>query len=175
MTIRINLLPPEYAVSGPLGKLLKTTRMLGVIALGAFLVFALGLAAFFIFSSFQLRALKANEDKLKSDIASSETSEQQIVLLKDRLAKVKIAQSTQSGVKNLEKIDPFIAGLSGSTILTELDVDSQKVDLSILFKSNNELSTFLKTLTDSKVFQSVVLTSFGFNPLTGYLVTIRLN
>lgn len=174
MAVKMNLLPPEYAVSGGLARVLKTTRMLGVIALAIFVVFALGLAGFFVFSSFELRSLTAGNDGLKGQITALSSSEQQMILLRDRLKKIRTVQTTASSAKNLSSVDPIVAAISGNITLTELAVDPQKVDISVVIRSNSDLTTFLKNLKSSEAFKSVVLTSFGFNPVSGYLANIRL-
>ena len=175
MAIKLNLLPPEYAVSKGLTRLLKTTRMLGVIGLAGFVVFALGLTGFFIFSSFELRNLKAENDSFKGQITALNTSEQQVVLLKDRLKKIKTMQTIASSAKNLTSIEPLITAIGQDTTLTELSIDPQKVETSVLVRSNSELTAFLGNLKNSQVFKSIILTSFGFNPVSGYLINIRFS
>lgn len=174
MPVTLNLLPPEHVTSGALGKILKTARALNVVLLVTFLIFALGLGAYFIFTTSQLRSISASENQLKAQITTLETSEQQIVLLKDRLSKVKTVQGLSTSSKNLAKIDPFVTSLGGETNLSELAIDPQKVDLSILFKSNASLSAFLKSMLGTKDFSSVSLTTFGYNPANGYLVTFHI-
>lgn len=173
MAIKLNLLPPEYVVSGAAGQLLKTTRMLGVIFLAAFLIFALGLVAFFIISSVQLRSLTQVGDTLKSQITAEEQSEQQMILLKDRIKNIKTVQGLPDATRNLTNIEPVVDSVGGSGSVTELSIDSQKIDLSALFKTNTDLPAFITKVKESGVFKSVILTSFGFNSASGYLVSLR--
>ena len=173
MPIKLNLLPAEYVVSGALGRILKTTRSLGVIFLAAFLIFVFGLGAFFVVSTLQLRNAAGSEADLKSQIATEEQSEQKIVLLKDRLKKIKTTLALPSSTKNLENLDPFISSIGGGATLTELAVDSGKADVSINFKNNSDLSAFLGNIDTIKTFKSVIMTTFGFNPASGYLVSLR--
>lgn len=174
MPVTLNLLPPEHVTSGTLGKLLKIARALNVVLLVTFLVFALGLGGFFIFTSAQLRSVTTSENQLKAQITTLEASEQQMVLLKDRLGKVKLVQALNTSSKNLAKIEPFVKSLSTDAGLSELAVDPQKMDLSILFRSNAGLSAFLKSMIDSKDFSSVSISTFGYNPANGYLVTFHI-
>ena len=174
MAIKINLLPPESTVSGPLGQVIKVTRMLNVIFLGGFIVFIFVLGGLFIFNSLKLQNLNTNIAQLKSQVSAQETSEQQVVLLKDRIGKIQLLQTLPNSMKNITNIDTFLNTVEGNSTLTELDVDSQKTDISMLFSNNNDLSNFLKSITSSKLFKSAVLSSFGFNPASGYLVSIHL-
>lgn len=174
MAIKINLLPPESTISGPVAQMMKVARMLNVIFLGVFLVVGFGLGVFFVVSSLQLQDLNATNNKLKGQITAQETSEQQLVLLKDRLAKIQTVKNLPDTTKNMVKVDPFIRELVGNTSLTELEVDAQKTDLSVLFRTNSDLTNFLKSMSDNKVYKSSILSSFGYNPSSGYLVSVHL-
>lgn len=174
MAIKVNLLPPEYSVSGSLAKALKTLRNLNVIFLGAFIVFVMAVGGFLIFSTIQVNSLTEKEELLKSQITAQQQSEQQLVLLKDRISKVVALKSVASAQSNFEKIDPFVSGITGESVLTELDIDSKKTDLSVLFRSNSELTNFINALRNSQIFKTVVMSSFGFNPTSGYLVSIHI-
>ncbi len=173
MAVTLNLLPPELAVSGPLGKVLKTVRMINVILLAGFIVFSLGLFGFFIFSRIELNSATSANDQLKNQILAQEQSETQIVLLKDRIGKIKTIQNIPSSIKNFQNVEPYVTALGSDSTLSELNVDSQKTDITVLFKSNSGLSDFIQSLKSSQVFTSINISSFGFNPLSGYLVTVN--
>jgi hypothetical protein len=175
MAVKLNLLPQGTSVTGTLGKVLKTTKMLGVIFIAFFLIFTLGISAFLIISTISLRNLNSDIDSLKSQISTLESTEQQAVLLKDRLAKIKTALAVPSSIKNLDGANPYISNLPPTASLTELNIDPQKVDFSIQFGSSNDLSVFLRDLSDTKNFPVGVLTSYSFNPITGYLISVRLS
>lgn len=174
MAVKLNLLPPGVGVAGRVGKLLKIAKMLGVIAVAFFLIFTLGISALFILNTSTLNQLNSDVDSLKSKIVSLESTEQQAVLLKDRVGKIKLVLGFPSAIGNLDKVNSFVASLPPTATLSELDVDPQNVDFSVQFTSINDLSTFLRTLADTKLFPSGVLTSFGFNPATGYALSVRL-
>jgi Tfp pilus assembly protein PilN len=175
MAVKLNLLPQGTSISGSLGKALKLTKMLGVIAAAFFLVFALGLSALFILNTITLNRLNSDVNTLKGQITALESTEQKAVLLKDRLSKIKTALLLPSAVPNLDKVNSLVAALPPATILSELNVDPQKVDLTIRFNATGDLSTFMKSLATSKSFTSVVLTTFGYNPSSGYTVGVRLS
>lgn len=174
MPIKVNLLPTERRVSGSLGQFLRISRMLGVIALAVFLVFGLGLGAFFAVSSIELNGLNSSNDALKSQLTSLQTTEAQLVVLKDRIAKIKLAQAIPSATKNLTDFNPFLSSLTSGTGISELDVDTAKISTSIVFTSNSDLTSFIKTLSASTLFKNVSLTTFGYNPTNGYLVSIAV-
>jgi cell division protein FtsL len=174
MPVNLNLLPPELTVSKTLNNFLKTTRALGVIALAAFLIFVVGAGGYFVYSSITLRDLNAKVEDLKSQVTAQQTSEQQMVLLKDRLKKISSVQKIPNSSNNLASLDPILASVSSGAYVNELDVDALKIDMLINFRSNSELSGFIKNLSATDAFKSVTLSSFSFSPASGYLVGISM-
>ena len=174
MATKINLLPPGFGVTGNLGKILKAVRMVGVIGLAFFLVFGLGISIYFIVSTITFNALKSETNSLKEQVKTLQTTEQQIVLLKDRVGKINMALGLPEAIKNLDAIEPFISNLSSSASLNQLEIDAQKIDLSFQFRSTADTSAFIKSLSDMKDFRSVVLTSFGYDSTNGYTVGISI-
>ena len=173
MPVNLNLLPPELAVSKALGSLLKTIRALGVIGIAAFLVFGVGIGAFFIISTINLNNINANIKSLETQITAQQKSEQQIILLKDRISKIASVQALPSSLKSLAVIQPFLAGLSANTSIGQMSLDSKGTTISISLASTADLSQLLGSFKASNTFSNVNLTSFSFNPNTGYLIEIR--
>lgn len=174
MAVNLNLLPPELAVSKSLGRVLKTLRALGVISIAVFLVFAVGLGIFFIISTISLGNLNSSISQHESQISAQESSEQQIIILKDRIAKISQAKSTPSALKTVTNFDTLLTNLSPDSTISQFNADSSKADISMGFKSNPDLTSFLQAVTTSKLFKSVILSSFGYGPNQGYSVGVTL-
>lgn len=174
MAVKLNLLPTDRKVSGSLAKTVKAVKMLNVIFLSGFLIFALGLGAFFIFNNIRLRNINADVESLKSEAANLQKSEQQMVLLKDRLSKIKTVRKTPTAWTNLTNIQTLISSVGPNTFVSELNADSNKIDMSVLFRTNSDLAAFIKNLTETKVFKGITLTTFGFNPANGYLAVFHI-
>lgn len=174
MAVKLNLLPQGAGITGELGKTLKLTRMLGVIAVAFFLVFTIGISAFFVLSTLTLKNLNSDLDSLKSQISTQEATEQKVVLLKDRLAKIKTALATPGALKNFDTVIPYVSGLGAGSTISTLDVSPEKVTLSLVFTTRAGVSDFTSSLSTSKNFSSAVLTSFVFNPAAGYQVNVNL-
>lgn len=172
MAVKLNLLPPEYGTLGQLGKILRVTRALGVIAMVLFFVFALGVSAFFIISTITINGLNSDINSLKNRVTAQQTSEQQIVLIKDRVGKIKSILATPDALINLTAVSPYISGLSGSTTLSDLSADSSKVDMTLTFRSNTDLTNFMSQISNDKNFSTVVMPSFAFSSTAGYSVQI---
>jgi uncharacterized membrane protein YhiD involved in acid resistance len=174
MAVNLNLLPSELAVSKNLGKALKTLRALGIISIVAFLIFAVGLTIFFVVSTISLNGLNNSISQHKAQVAAQESSEQQIVALKDRISKIENAKSTPNALKTITDLDSLLTGLSTGSTINELDADSIKATMSLNIKSNDDLTAFLQAVSASKVFTSGIVSSFSFGPSLGYSIGVTL-
>lgn len=174
MALKINLLPDNFAVKGTLARSLTLVKQLTVILLGFFILIVVGISGYFFVSSFELGGITSNIDNLKAQITQQQTVETQMVLLKDRISKIKIAQKAASSQKSLTQVNSLFASVPQGMTLGQLSVDSTKSEASVAFDSSLTLTDFFRTLTSSTNFSSIVLTSFGFNPATGYLASLKL-
>lgn len=172
MAVKLNLLPPEYGTTKGLASVLKITRSLGVISVALFLIFTVGVSAFFIISSIALGNLRSEIDNLKTQIQAENSTEQQMVLLKDRLGKIKSVLGAVTANSVLTSVNPYITGLSSETTLTETSIDSAKAEISLTFRSKADVSAFFEKLADTKDFGTITLSSFTYSPENGYLVGI---
>jgi Tfp pilus assembly protein PilN len=168
--VKLNLLPSDYSVSKPVANVLKIVRPLNVALLAVFLAGALGMAGFFIFSSVTLRNLNTANNSLKAQIQAQQEAQQQIVLLKDRLGKIKRIYEVPGASKNFSSMVPFINSIGETNNISEFEVEPQKISLTVAFKSNSELSRFMRSLDSQSPFATVALDSFSYNPASGYTV-----
>lgn len=175
MPVNLNLLPPELAVSKNLGNALKTLRALGVIAIAVFLISAIGLGVFFVVSTISLNTLNTSVNQLESQVSAQEASEQQLIILKDRIAKITKAKDSPSAVKTITNVDALLSGLSADSSITQFNADPLRAEMTINFKSNSDLTAFVRSVSATKLFGSIDLSSFGFSPVAGYLVGINLS
>jgi cell division protein FtsL len=172
MPVKLNLLPPELAVSKNLRQLLKVLRAMGVIGVALFLVFGMGVGIFIITSTVKLNNIDSNITQLKAQVSSQQKSEQLVILLKDRIAKTALVQKMPSSSENLKTVEPFLAGLSAGTLINQMAVSPTSTVLSVNLKTNSDLASFLNSFQASDVFKSVNLTSFSLSPITGYSLEV---
>ncbi len=173
MAVKLNLLPTDYALTGPVGQIIKFARPLNVILLALFLVMVVGMGGFFIFSSLSLKNLATGNDGLKKQIQAQSAAQQQMVLLKDRLSKIKTIQGIPTATQNLKDINPLLALITGNSFLSEFSVDSKKATATIVFKSNSELTSFLKAVNSNTSYSSIALGTFNYSPVAGYQVSLN--
>lgn len=173
MAVNLNLIPEDFAVKGGVGKTLVLVKQLNVILLALFIIVVLGISGYFFISSMELKRITADVGTLKQRIAAEQMVEAQMVLLKDRLGKIKMTQKVASAQNSLNLIGPVVSAIPAGSTLGELSVDSKKSDASVAFDSSQSLGEFFGQLITSTTFSSIILNSFGFNPATGYLASIR--
>jgi Tfp pilus assembly protein PilN len=174
MAVNLNLLPQDLAVGSSLNRIIRIIRAINVISIVAFIIFAVGVGAFYAVSSVRLNSLTSENKASISQIKERQTTEQRLILLKDRIAKIKLAYSSDSIAKSIDLVSPLLSQLPEDASVTEMNLDANKITISILFKSSSEISNFLEKIYSSKDLTGVTLTSFGFNPTTGYLVSMNL-
>ena len=172
MAVKLNLLPPELSVSKSLGNLIKTVRIMDVIGVAAFLVFTLGIVAFYVFSLISLNSLNTNIAALKAQISAQEKTEQQIVLLEDRLDKAAAVLQIKSSYPNLIAIEPFLAALSGTAAVNQTVITSGSLVVTVNMQQTSDVVSLLGSFQSSSAFKSSGLTVFNLNPKSGYLVEI---
>jgi Tfp pilus assembly protein PilN len=175
MPIKFNFLPPELAISKNLITVLKTVRAIGVISLAVSSILAIGAGAFFVISSSTLKQINSTNSRLEAQIKAQEKSEQQFVLLRDRIAKIATIRSQPDSSSNLELIKSLINSLPSGVSVNELHVNSGSIRLSLGFGTNSILSSFLSSLRNSTDFGSIVITDFSMDPVTGYTVGVTLS
>lgn len=173
MAVKLNLLPQEAVIAPGFGKTLSTIKTVGIVGLAVFLFFALGITGFLIYSSLSLQALTTQQANLKIRIKTQETTEQKMVLLKDRLAKISTVKSSPSIQKDLSQAGSLLASLPVGVALSELNLDQKKTDMSLIFATSSDLNSFLAFVKTKTEFKRATLTAFSFNPLNGYTLSLR--
>ncbi len=172
MAVKLNLIPQELLISKSLNGILKTLRALNVILSVAFLIFAVGVGAFFIISKYSLTSVEKTLDQLKTQVLAQQSSEQRLILLKDRLAKISMVHKLPSVLDSITKVNSVIADLSGASLISEMDIGSNKIDLSMTIESNDDLTRLMTNIKNTKLFKTIVLSSFGYSPLSGYVLGV---
>lgn len=169
---KINLVPADLRVSP---KTLKYASFLYKIStvLAIFLIMAaIGLAGAFLYFSSRVKTITQEVDNLKQEVVSLEGSEQKLILTKDRLARIneiKALSSAEEGLTKFQEIKNYIAS-SDEARIADVSINKDKVEGSVFSKSSSTLGSFLASVANSNIFKSVVLSSLGYNKVSGYAV-----
>lgn len=171
MEKKINLIPIELAISP---KTVKLTKLLNKITLIGLITLFLSIVTIVsIFVYFRLQSTKISESiaDLKAQIIALESSEQKLVITKDRISKIAQIESFPSAKDNIEKfksIEDLINTVPDSN-LNEASIQSSKTELSFLSKTSSSLSQLLGPIVNFSNYKSMILTSLGFSSTLGFV------
>lgn len=169
-----NLLPKGLRPKESLIKLsssLKKTSLIGYIAL---VILALAFIGGFLVLSNQFNSVTESQVNLKTRIETLEVTEQRLVLIKDRLAKVDQVLEVDSSSTNIENLEKFMAIFPEGAVLIESSITPARADVSVTIISSKVLAEFLASLLASGIYSKVILGSLSFNPDAGYGVLLTL-
>jgi Tfp pilus assembly protein PilN len=170
----INLLPVAIGAKTVALKMASRLKQIAVAAVTVFLVLTGAVLAYFLIVSQQLRTIKANQENLKGTLASLSTSEQQYVLVKDRVRKISQVRDTldiEEGVGKFEKLQSL---LPASIVVSEIEVKKDITEISLTAASSRDIVNFFESLLASETYKKIVLKSFSFNPSTGFLINLEV-
>lgn len=163
-----NLLPTELAPKGSLQKIASAIRKFTTVGFAVFIVCALGLLAFYLLNYFQLKDLTTEEKKLEASVKSLQTSEQQLILIRDRVTKAKEIWAAETVIDNLEAYKKLINNLTSEVVFTDASFDTKKTALTVSINNSTSLAQFMSQLVSQKDYETIVLKSFSFGNKTGY-------
>lgn len=175
MATAINLLPAELVPKGILTRVGNTLSSLVIAGFVVFFVFGLGEIALIIINSFQIGNLTNRQNQLRENIKSLEQTEQRLILVSDRVDKAKIIYEGESVGKAIDNLFKLILSFPGGVTLSAVETDSKKTSLSINSTDSTPLAQFMSGLVSGNFFENIRLSSFTFNPSTGYLVTFDVS
>lgn len=165
----INLLPTDLSPKGPVVKLATILKNVATVSFLIFFLAVLGMAALFILNSVTLRTIGERSEALKTSIASLEETEQRLVLVRDRLSKVKQVLGAESGIEEVEGLEKITTGLGAGTTLSEAVVDKDSLEVTFIVSSSTELAQLMSKVISQDSFKKVELTALSFNPSAGYV------
>lgn len=157
-------------------KLLKTLNKISTV--GTILLITMVIILISILVYFKIDSDKVNADikSLKISITELESSEQKLILAKDRLDKIAIIKSLPSvreDIINFKNINSLISTASGSALL-EATIDESKTQLSITSVDSNSLASILAPLSNLTYLKNMILTSLGFGQTSGFISDILI-
>ncbi len=177
MDKKINLIPADLAVSP---KTVKLTNLLSkVTIIGASFLFISLIAAVSVFVYFKLQSTKVSEsiDNLKTQIIALESSEQKLVITKDRLNKIALVEKLPSVKEDIVKFKDVsnVVNFAPDSSLVEANIQTTKTEFSVASKSTDSLSSFLAPLTKLTTYKNMILSSLGYSSTSGFITDVIIN
>lgn len=173
---KINLIPSELAVPSEFVKVTKILNRITIIIASLLLIFVIVIfGLFYSFNTSIVRADQINTD-LKNRISALETSEQKLVLAKDRISKIKYVQDSKSLGDEIGRFKSFISVVASNpaVLITEASLSSSGTEVTVLAKTTEDLKLFLEPLSTISVYQRIIVTSLGYSSANGYVLNVDL-
>jgi len=170
----INLLPKELGVKSETTKVADILKKITIATIVVFLALGGVAAAYIIVLTTQTNASKARQEALMASIGTLEQTEQRLVLVRDRLAKIQPILDDQETTEGLAVLSNFVSGLPSGVSFVEAEVTADSIEASFTSTSSLALASLLSGVVINESFERVTLNSFSFNPSSGYLTVLGL-
>lgn len=169
----INLLPDDFSSKG----VVKVARIIKKISIPVFAMFFVSIAVMLgiiIILNSNLKRIGNNQEILTNSIKNLEKTERGMLLLQERLSKIKNILSNDSSKGKFTQNVQDILGRSPGVNISEIKLISDKINLTAEVATSDQVEQFLSQVLENPLFKEVVLTNFSFNPATGYSLGLDL-
>lgn len=174
MEKRINLIPRELTVPVLIVKLTRLINKVSLVLLILLITLSLGFIIYIFYFSSNLKKIDASVVFLKQEISSLEKVEQQLILTKDKLSKIATVMSFDSvnnsfkGYKDIKEMISFYPDIE----MSEVEIDSKKVNISIVSNNTDSFLEFLKQIPNVTGFSSISISSLSYSSKSGFSLNI---
>jgi hypothetical protein len=168
---KINLLPKELGTKGKYAKAAAKIKQITIVSSLFVLVLGLIGGVYIFIINNQLQKLGNSSKQFEQKIRDLNQTEIRLLIVKDRLGKVKQIQSDLGVADEVPFINTLVSKLPSSVTLSEADIDKSSSEYSFVAASSLGLAQLLSLVVASS-FEEIVLEGINFNPSLGYLVTI---
>lgn len=172
---KINLIPSDLRVGGITAKIVKKLNMFSLGGVVVLVVVLLGFLGVYIYNYLEIKKLNETSDSLKNQISALENSQSMLVFAKDRLGKIKKAKGGDTAIEEIDDFKVLYSFLKSrdDISITEVNIESAKLELSISAKSLSSFTAFFKNIHDTKdEFGEVELSNFAYSPTSGLVSSL---
>lgn len=170
----INLLSGDLVAKQPIAKFASTLKTIAYIGYFVLIVALLASGAYFFLLRSEINASKAKQDTLKSSIQTLKSTEQSLILVKDRIKKADIIFGQQKSGQAISSFEQMIAVLPADSTMTEGEITPDKTSASFLVRSSSSLVQLMSGIISKGLYKNIQLKSFGYTPSNGYLVGLEM-
>lgn len=140
----INLLPDEFK---PKKSVLAASKTLNRFAIGSLIIFliiaGLGVASILLLNN-RASAAKSEVEEVSAQVAALEQTEQQLILIKDRINKINTVRSSNLSLYDTVLVfNDFYSNIPSGLELKSVNIVSKQINTQILFGNSEDLARFL--------------------------------
>jgi len=170
---KINLLPPDLSPKRSFLRLVDILTKVLYVVVAVFLISILTFLGIFIIGNTKIKTLNTQKDILSKEINEYQKMEQQVVLAKDRMTKIKDIWKLQGIKKPLESFEELSINLSEGVLIKDAKISSAKSEVTTEVFSSLSVSKFMVYLVSSNLYKTIRLKNFSFNPNYGFRITFE--
>ena len=173
MAKKIDLLPPELRIGSEVVSIARKLRYFSMVLV--LLVFFTAIGGFMLLYSKnnELKSLVTKKADLKSEVNGLATTEQQLVLVKDRVDDIAEIINSRENEKLFSQQIELVKDYPSNTNYSGLEVQGESSLLTMDSTSSKEMASLFEKLASTD-YESVLITKFGFGAETGYRFNIKL-
>lgn len=171
----INLLPIDLSSSRGSVKFAEGLKKLIPIFVGIFVIASVLSAVLLVFLTSEINSSHSRQSSLKQDITSLQKTEQQILLIKDRIGKINSLNSNTDAADTFANLDKTFSALPSGVNVSTVEITSDKTKFSVVSKDSLGMATFLNSIVTSGLYKSLILVQFSFTPGTGYTIGLEVS
>ncbi len=174
MARKFNLLPVDLAESKEIEKFSKTLLGLSIFfAVVSVVIGISGLAGYFFYSK-ELTKLGQEQENLKTSIKNLESTEQGLVLIRDRTQKIANILTSRITEGTFSKQMKIVENMPQDVYFKGSEITVQESGLDLLTQRSLVLSNFFTDLVKRQDLGNLVLKELNFNPGRGYFFTLQI-
>lgn len=171
----INLIPSEMSVPSKIVNLGNLFNRLSIVSVVLLVLILIGFVAGIFYYNNEYKKSASNIVTLTSQIENLQRNEQRLILAKDKLGKI-------SYVLGIDSIDDEISYFSNfrqvlptveEAVFNEITLAVDRADTTLVFTSLPSLNQVLSTLKNFSDYSRIILTTFGYNSSSGYLLGLN--
>ena len=171
---KINLIPSDLVVPAKVKSLINLFNKINLILVVVLFFVLFIFVGIYLYLSTEFNNVNLSVNDLKTEISFLEQNEQKLILIKDRLVKIRKVQTLASINENLltfKNLESSLIDLSDFE-LGEILVNPSKVEVSVKTTNLKSLSYFFDQINIIKNFKNISLVNLSFNTIKGFIASL---
>lgn len=168
----INLVLQEKKPSVVAEKTSKALFKIFTVFMTFFVVFALTSFAVLFLLNFKISGLNKDIKTLEAQIVANQSTEQKLVLIKDRIKKIELLRSEDKIANQIKILDENLDLVERPNEIVGLELAKTGPIISVLTENSSDMTRYLNTLIDTGKYKDIKIVSLSYNPQRGYVVDL---
>lgn len=143
-------------------------------AVAVFIVLVVISFSYLFILSTQITSSNTTQGSLKTSISSLESTEQRVVLMKDRISKINALTKEEDTQELIGAFESITKQVPITAVLIAGEVTDEASKISYLMPSSSSLVELMAVVSANEDYEIVLLKAFSYTPSSGYLVNFEM-